>query len=74
MVRKAMEAMGVERCIYVGDSEVDVLTAQNAQLPSLIVLWGFRDREELEAAGGKYFCEKVEDMPAMIETVIQKEL
>ena len=33
MVFKAMEAIGVERCIYVGDSEVDVLTAKNAGVP-----------------------------------------
>jgi len=74
MVRKAMAQMGVDACVYVGDSEVDVLTAQNAQLPCLIVLWGFRDREELEAAGGKHFCEKVEDMPAMIDAIITNEL
>ncbi|MBR4289869.1 MAG: HAD-IA family hydrolase [Oscillospiraceae bacterium] len=57
MVFKAMEEIGVERCIYVGDSEVDVLTAKNAGVPCLSVLWGFRDREEIEAAGGKHFCE-----------------
>ena len=69
MVLKAMEAIGVTRCIYVGDSEVDVLTAQNAGVPCLSVLWGFRDREELETAGGMHFCgspaqltEKLEEM------------
>ena len=43
MVYKAMEAIGVDRCMYVGDSEVDVLTAKNAGVPCLSVLWGFRD-------------------------------
>ena len=57
MVFKAMEAIGVTHCIYVGDSEVDVLTAQNAGVPCLNVLWGFRDREEIEAAGRSCFCE-----------------
>ena len=33
MVYKAMKAIGVDRCIYVGDSEVDVLTAKNAHGP-----------------------------------------
>ena len=70
MVFKAMEAIGVERCIYVGDSEVDVLTAQNAGMPCVCVLWGFRDREDLEAAGGSICCEKTEDLVKMIEETI----
>ena len=57
MVRKAMEAIGVERCIYVGDSEVDVRTAKNAGVPALSVLWGFRDRQTLLDAGATDFCE-----------------
>lgn len=57
MVQKAMAAIGVERCIYVGDSEVDIATARNAGVPCLTVLWGFRDRDELQAAGAEYFCE-----------------
>lgn len=67
MVKKAMAAIGVDRCIYVGDSEVDVLTAKNAGVPCLSVLWGFRDREEI---GGSHFCEKPEDLPAMLEDIL----
>lgn len=70
MVFKAMEALEVERCIYVGDSEVDVLTAQNAGVPCLSVLWGFRDREEIEAVGGRYFCEKPEFLPDYIRKMV----
>lgn len=50
MVRKGMAAIGADACIYVGDSEVDVLTAKNAGAPCLAVLWGFRDRSDLEGA------------------------
>ena len=57
MVYKAMAAVGAEKCIYVGDSEVDVLTAQNTGVDVLSVTWGFRDRKTLEAAGGKHFCD-----------------
>ena len=56
MVHAAMAALGVETCLYVGDSEVDVLTAKNAGVPCLTVLWGFRDREDLESAGATHFC------------------
>jgi len=71
MVKKAMAAMGVDRCIYVGDSEVDVITAKNAGCPCLTVLWGFRDKEELEAAGATCLCQKVEDMIPMLHQMLQ---
>ena len=70
MVYKAMEAIGVERCIYVGDSDVDVLTAQNAGVPCLSVLWGFRNREEIAAAGGTHFCETVSQLQEKLEELI----
>ena len=66
MVFKAMNAIGVETCIYVGDSEVDVLTAKNAGVPCVSVLWGYRDREDM--ADADIFCEKVEDLVSCIET------
>ena len=40
-----------EDCLYVGDSEVDLLTARRAGMDCASVLWGFRSRAELEAAG-----------------------
>ena len=66
MVAKAMAAIGVEACIYVGDSEVDVQTAKNAGVPCIAVLWGFRNREDLETAGDCHFCET----PAQLEQAI----
>ena len=62
MVFKAMAAIGADRCIYVGDSEVDVLTAQNAGMPCLSVLWGFRDKDCLTAHGATHFCEDPKDL------------
>ena len=70
MLYKAMADIGVERCIYVGDSEVDVLTAKNAGMPCLSVLWGFRDREDLEEAGAEHFCHRPEEMAAAVEKLI----
>ena len=71
MVFKAMAEIGVERCIYVGDSEVDVITAKNAGMPCLSVLWGFRGREEIEANGGKFFCDNVSDLAEKLEEMIR---
>ena len=70
MVFKAMEAIGVDRCIYVGDSEPDVLTAQNAGCKCLSVLWGFRDEECLRQAGAEYFCHDPKDLPAVLESML----
>ncbi len=56
MLFKAMAHIGVDRCIYVGDSDVDVTTAQNAGTECLSVLWGFRDKADIEKAGGTHFC------------------
>lgn len=70
MVRKAMEIIGVDRCVYVGDSEVDVLTARNAGVPCLSVLWGFRDREEIREAGGELFCDNAEKLVQMLKQMM----
>lgn len=72
MVRIAMEHIGVDRCIYVGDSEVDVLTAHNAAVPCLSVLWGFRDRAEIQAAGESRFCETPAQMPTILEEMMKE--
>ncbi len=61
-----MKAIGADQCIYIGDSEVDILTARNAGVPCLSVLWGFRDREMLTENGAKWFCEDPRDLPRVI--------
>ena len=71
MVLKAMADIGVESCIYVGDSEVDVLTAKNVDVPCLSVLWGFRSRDEIEKAGGSCFCDDPADLPELLEAMIR---
>ena len=45
--------MGVppERCVYIGDSEIDLETARNAGLDAIAVSWGFRSRAFLEKLG-----------------------
>ena len=40
-----------ERAVYIGDSEVDVATAQNAGLDAILVDWGFRTAAQLREAG-----------------------
>lgn len=53
MLLAAAERLGssLERAVYVGDSDVDVLTASNAKIPCLSVGWGFRSAQDLADAG-----------------------
>ncbi len=60
----ALQKLGVSKdnAAYVGDSEVDCMTAQNAGIPCIGVTWGFRDREILENNGAQFIV----DMPKQI--------
>ena len=70
MVYRAMEAIGVERCIYVGDSEPDVQVSKNAHCKCLSVLWGFRDEACLRKAGAEYFCSDPKDLLDALESMM----
>ena len=72
MVHKAMEALGATHCVYIGDSDVDIVTAKNAGVPCISVTWGFRGEEELRAAGGTHFCHTPADLPQMIEEILSE--
>ena len=65
----AMEALGAERdsTLYVGDTEVDFQTAQNAGIPCALVEWGFRTRAELDALGAFAVIAKPEELLSLID-------
>ena len=52
-----------KEAVYVGDSEVDLATAENAGLPCVSVLWGFRDHYFLLAHGATCCIERPEELP-----------
>lgn len=56
-----------ENTLYVGDSDVDMETADNAGLYSIGVTWGFRDREVLEKAGAKEIINQPEELLYIIQ-------
>ena len=67
----ALKALGVgkEDAAYVGDSDVDILTACNAGIPCISVLWGFRDRDFLISHGAQTFITH----PAELLTIEKKQ-
>ena len=56
-VNEAIRQLGVGRedAVYIGDSDVDVMTARNSNMPCISVLWGFRDRDFLMQHGATTF-------------------
>ncbi len=53
MINEILETCRVanDHTIYIGDSNVDMLTARNADITSVGALWGYRTKEELLNAG-----------------------
>lgn len=54
------------RVLFVGDSDVDILTAHAAGLEGCGVLWGFRDEAELRGAGAEYIAANVDELERLI--------
>lgn len=68
---EAMELLGSqkEECLYIGDSDVDIVTAKNAGIPCIGCAWGFRGRDFLREYGldDAWIPETPTDLPAFIE-------
>lgn len=57
-----------KKAIYIGDSEVDLATAKNAQIPCGIVLWGFRDEAFLRSlSGANYYLLQPKDLLEIVD-------
>lgn len=67
-VLEALRELGTdkEKAVYVGDSEVDIATAENTGMDCIAVAWGFRTREEQEKAGGRVFADDPFDILELI--------
>ena len=64
-VIEALRELGVDKegAVYIGDSDVDIMTAKNSGMPCMSVLWGFRDKEFLLEHGATTLISQPEDMP-----------
>ena len=72
IVQEILQTTGISHCnaLYVGDTNVDMLTAQNSHITSVGVTWGFRSRQELEEAGANLIV----DTPQEIEVWIKQQV
>lgn len=65
--------MGVKphKCIFVGDSDVDMKTAKNAGMRSVGVGWGYRNIDLLTEAGADYIAENAGQLVEHIKEIKQ---
>jgi HAD hydrolase, family IA, variant 3 len=63
-VLEALAQLGVtgDNAVYIGDSDVDIATANNCQLPCISVLWGFRDKDFLLRSGATTLISTPEEL------------
>lgn len=54
--------INLNNVIYVGDSDVDVATANNAGVKGIAVTWGFRSRELLIKCGAENFADNTDEL------------
>lgn len=64
-----LEQLGAkpEDCLFVGDSGVDMQTAENAGIRSVGALWGFRSREELMENRACFLCSNAREIISLLD-------
>ena len=70
LTREAVERLGgvkTEDCVFIGDSDVDIMTARNASMTSIGVAWGYRGREFLESFGADAVIDHPSELTAVLE-------
>lgn len=63
-VKLAMDMLGAKNydTVYIGDSDVDYMTAFNSDLPFIGVTWGFREESLLCSLGARYIARVPHDI------------
>ncbi len=56
-----------EEAIYIGDSEVDIMTAKNSNMDCISVTWGFKDKEFLIANDAKIIVNSPDEIISILE-------
>lgn len=64
-----MDNFGVsgDECLYIGDTSTDMKTGNGGKCHTVGVLWGFRDRAELEENDAEFIIEKPDEILGIID-------
>lgn len=64
MTNMVIEHYGIlkDKCVYIGDSDVDLMTARNTEIDCIAVTWGFRTREFLVEHGATMIIDRPEEL------------
>ena len=65
-VLKEFQIMNTQ-AVYVGDSEVDIQTAENANMKCISVVWGFKDRDFLSKHNARIIVNSPEEILTILE-------
>lgn len=67
-------AMGADpkHCAFVGDSDVDMRTARAAGMLAIGALWGFREADELSAAGADVLIGSMLELPPLLVNPVRR--
>ena len=67
-VNEVLSKLGIDRkdAVYIGDSEVDLATAENAHMDAIIVTWGFREEAFLKKHGAKLIVRSPDEITKQI--------
>ena len=66
-VLEIMKKLNSQKALYVGDSEVDIQTANNADIPCISVSWGYKDRDFLLNNGANIIVNNAKDLYCAIK-------
>ena len=68
IIRAALAEFGTSpaEALYVGDSETDAETAENAGVDYVLVAWGFRERSVLERFSALAIIDQPEELPKLV--------
>lgn len=68
-VIKILDNLGINNseCLYIGDTDTDMKTGIGAEVDTIGVTWGFRDRKELEGFNPKYIANHPSEITSIIK-------
>lgn len=71
IVKELLELTGSKRenTIFIGDSEIDIITARNAAVTSIAVTWGFRSRKLLASFKPDFLSDTTHDLLTILDNI-----